>query len=202
MQQSYTYLALGDSYTIGESVLLQKSFPYQTVQLLRKKGLHFSSPEIIARSGWTSDELTEAMKDYQFMQYYTFVSVLIGVNNQYRGKDVILFKEELETLVQKAISLAHDKKDHVVLLSIPDYSATPYAQTMDKEKITKEIEVYNSVVKALSIQYKVLFLDISSNSEIDKDNDGLLADDGLHPSAKQYAKWAKKLAEIFSKQLK
>src|ERR1043165_10288644 len=105
MQQSYNYRGFGDSYTIGESVLIQESYPYQTVQLLRKKEYNFSAPEIIARTGWTTDELANAIKDYQFMPGYGFVSLLIGVNNQYRGQDVIQFKEEFENLLKKAIEL-------------------------------------------------------------------------------------------------
>jgi hypothetical protein len=131
MHSTYTYLALGDSYTIGESVLIQKSFPYQTVQLLRRQGYHFSAPEIVAKTGWTTDELEEGIKDHEFLAKYDFVSLLIGVNNQYRGRDVMLYKMEFEELLKKALSFVHNKSSHVIVVSIPDYSVTPFAQSKD-----------------------------------------------------------------------
>src|SRR5215207_9812148 len=139
MQSTYTYLALGDSYTIGESELLQKSFPYQTVQLMRRQGYNFFAPEIIAKTGWTTDELEEGIKQHTFLSRYDFVSLLIGVNNQYRDRDVMLYKMELEELLKKAIGFAGNKAGHVILVSIPDYSVTPFAQTKDPQKIAKEI---------------------------------------------------------------
>jgi lysophospholipase L1-like esterase len=202
MQQTFTYLALGDSYTIGESVLLQNSFPYQTVQLLRKQEYNFSAPEIIAKTGWTTDELEKGIKQYKFLPKYDFVTLLIGVNNQYRGREVMEYKMEFEELLKKAIAYSNNKTSRVVVLSIPDYSVTPFAQNMDKEKIVREIEVYNSVTKALSIQYKINFIDITPGSrEAEKDPE-LVAEDKLHPSQKEYKKWAEKLAEIITQQLK
>jgi len=118
---SYTYLALGDSYTIGEMVPLTNSFPYQAVQLLRKEGFDFHAPEIIAKTGWTTDELQVAVNNYQFLKKYDFVSLLIGVNNQYRGRSSDDFAAEFEALLEQAIQLAHNEKGHVVVLSIPDW---------------------------------------------------------------------------------
>jgi lysophospholipase L1-like esterase len=198
----YSYLALGDSYTIGESVPLNKNFPYQVVQLLRKNGYNFFAPEIIAKTGWTTDELQEAMAGSALLSKYDFVSLLIGVNNQYRGRDAIEYKEQLEEVLKKAINLTNGKKDHVIILSIPDYSATPYSDSMDKEKISKGIEVFNGINKALSIQYKVQYLDIMPNSKEVKTNADLIAQDGLHPSEKQYTRWAEKLADLIIAQLK
>ena len=198
----YNYLALGDSYTIGEAVALQSSFPYQTVQLLRKAGYDFNAPEIIARSGWTTDELDEAMKKYQLLQKYDFVSLLIGVNNQYRGRDVIQYKEQFEELLKKALVLANNKKERVMIISIPDYSCTPYALNMNKEKMARELEVFNSINLALSIQYKVHYLDITPGSREAETDASLVADDKLHPSRKEYGKWAEKLFELMASQLK
>jgi hypothetical protein len=118
MHRHYTYLALGDSYTIGEAVSLQESFPYQTVQLLRKAGLDFCAPEIIARTGWTTEELQAAMAGHHFSDKYDFVSLLIGVNNQYRQQEIILFKQHFESLLKRCIELAGGKKEHLVVLSI------------------------------------------------------------------------------------
>lgn len=199
---TYTYLALGDSYTIGEAVPLQKNFPYQAVQSLRNKGYNFYAPEIIAQTGWATDELQHALNHYPFLPKYDFVTLLIGVNNQYRGRDAIEYKEQFEELLKKAIALANGKKEHVIVISIPDYGLTPFAKTMDTEKIAKEIETYNGVNKALSIQYKARYIDSTSASKNTGDDPPLLAADGLHPSEKEYAKWAEKLVEVIISQLK
>jgi lysophospholipase L1-like esterase len=202
MEKTYTYLALGDSYTIGEAVLLKDNFPYGTVQLLRTKGYHFSAPEVIAKTGWTTDELDAAMKQYEFLNKYDFVTLLIGVNNQYRGRQLIEYKEQLEELLNKAIALAGGKEKHVIIISIPDYSITPFAKDMETEKITKEIDIFNGVAKALSIQYKTAFVDITEGSKEAEHDAELVAEDGLHPSAKEYKKWAEKVAEYMAVQLK
>ena len=198
----YNYLALGDSYTIGESVPLYKSFPYQVVHLLRKKEFHFNAPEIIAKTGWTTDELQDGINNSTLLSKYDFVTLLIGVNNQYRGRDAIEYKQQYEDILKKAIELANGKKDHVIIMSIPDYSFTAHAQSMDIEKISREIEVFNSINKALSIQYKVQYVDVTSGSKDANNNPSLMAADGLHPSEKQYAKWAKEIVELIASQLK
>jgi lysophospholipase L1-like esterase len=198
----YTYLALGDSYTIGEAVPLSKSFPYQVVQLLRTKEFNFNAPEIIAKTGWTTDELHEAINKSELLPKYDFVTLLIGVNNQYRGKDAIEYKEQFEEILKKAIELTNGKKEHVVVVSVPDYSGMPYARSMDAEKISKEIEVLNGINKALSIQYKVQYVDITASSKDAKNNPALIAVDGLHPSEIEYEKWAEKIAEVITSQLK
>jgi lysophospholipase L1-like esterase len=198
----YSYLALGDSYTIGEAVPLNQSFPYQVVQLLRNKEFNFSAPEIIAKTGWTTDELQNAINNSTLLSKYDFVTLLIGVNNQYRGKDAIEYKEQFEELLKKAIDLANGKKEHVAVISIPDYSVTPYAKQMDTEKISKEIEVFNGINKALSIQYKVQYVDITTDSREAKNNPTFIAHDSLHPSEKEYAKWAEKIVDAISSQLK
>lgn len=199
---TYGYLALGDSYTIGESVDLSKSFPYQLVQLLRKRGYNFHAPEIIARTGWTTDELQAGIAGSLLLSKYDFVTLLAGVNNQYRGRDVIEYKEQFEELLKKAIELANGKKEHVLIVSIPDYSQTPFARSLDTEKIGKDIEVFNGITKALSIQYKVHYIDIAGLSKQMGKDEGLVAKDGLHPSEKAYAAWAEKMAEVILAQLK
>lgn len=199
---TYSYLALGDSYTIGESVPLNKSFPYQVVQLMRASEYNFNAPEIIAQTGWTTDELQEAITKSTLLSKYDFVSLLVGVNNQYREREAIEYKEQFEEILKKAIELASGKKEHVIVVSIPDYSITPYAQSMDTDKISKEIEVFNSINKALSIQYKVQYADITALSKEAKNNSLLIAGDGLHPSETEYARWAEKIVEIIASQLK
>src|SRR5687768_11382690 len=126
MQKTYSYLALGDSYTIGEQVIISDSFPYQTVQLLRKSGLSFYAPEIVAVTGYTTDELLSLIAKQKLLSSYDFVSVLIGVNNQYRGKSVSDFEKELDVLLKKAIVFAANNHQHVFVISIPDWGVTPF----------------------------------------------------------------------------
>ena len=202
MHRHYTYLALGDSYTIGEGLPLQQSFPYQLVQLLRKSSHDFAAPEIIAKTGWTSEELQSAINDYAFSSRYDLVTLLIGVNNQYRKQEILIYQQQAEALLMRCIELAGGKKDHVFVLSIPDYSSTPFARSMDRELIHKEIDGYNSLVRALSIQYKVQFVDNHEPIGEGESKAPGLAADGLHPAAAEYAKWARRLAEATEKLLK
>lgn len=134
---NYTYLALGDSYTIGEQVLLSQSFPYQTIQMLRLKAPEnkfFTAPEIIAKTGWTTDELLTAIEQTLFLKKYDKVSLLIGVNNQYRGRTIEEFKLEFTKLLQKAIVFAGNISKNVFVLSIPDWGATVFAEGRDRKK--------------------------------------------------------------------
>lgn len=200
--RQYSLLALGDSYTIGESVPLYRNFPYQAVQLLREKGFPFHAPEIIAKTGWTTDELDAAMNENRFLQSYDFVTLLIGVNNQYRGRNLIEYKEQFEELLKRSIKLANDKKENVIVLSIPDYSVTPFARDSDIEKTAREVEVFNSVNRAISAQFRVHYIDITPGTREAATDASLLAEDQLHPSAKEYEKWAEKVAAMISSELK
>ena len=197
----FTFLALGDSYTIGEAVPLHESFPYQTVQLLRSNGLHIHAPEIVATTGWTTLELAEHILHTKLNEDYDFVSLLIGVNNQYRGSSAEDYKNDFEFLLKKALHFADDKNDRVVILSIPDWSVTPFAKSHDKKKIAEEIDAFNKINAAVSKQYKVHYLDIIKSSREAANDEALLAADGLHPSGKEYAKWAEQLAAIIEKTL-
>lgn len=199
MQQNFTLLSLGDSYTIGENVALYESFPYQAVQILRQHQVYFSAPEIIARTGFTASELDAALKANTLLNRYDFVTLLVGVNNQYRGLEVPLFKMEFEELLKKSIALANGKPAHVIVISIPDYSVTPFAQKLDPPKIAAELEVFNNVCKALSIQYKTQYVNITAASKKAATNAAGLAPDGLHPSAQVYKDWAQKLAALLLK---
>lgn len=194
MQPAHTLLCLGDSYTIGESVQPAENFPNQTIRLLRKKGYAFHDPEIIARTGWTTDELQEAIDNYSFKDAYDFVTLLIGVNNQYRGSRVDDYRLEFESLLKQAIQFANGNAGHVVVLSIPDWSVTPFAKERDTKQIAIEIDNYNSANKAIAEQYKVGYIDITPKTREAVHDRGLIAADGLHPSAKEYAKWSEGLS--------
>lgn len=198
---THTYLALGDSYTIGEYLPVFDSFPYQTVQLLRKNGIDFYAPEIVAKTGWTTAELIEGITNTHFLPQYDFVSLLIGVNNQYRGLELNTYATEFEALLQKAIAFAGNDPKKVVVLSIPDWGVTPYAEGRDYEKIATAINTYNELNKKISNQYQVFYIDITPNSREASSDLSLMAADGLHPSGKAYAIWAKAVAGYFQQQL-
>lgn len=193
-----TYLALGDSYTVGELVPLRDSFPYQAVQLLRAAGLPFAAPEIVAKTGWTTDELADAISEYSFLPSYDFVSLLIGVNNQYRGRSAEEYATQFEELLKKALRFAGGRSRRVAVLSIPDYGVTPTGQTMDPEKIAREIDEFNRLNRSISQQHGVLYIEITEGSREALHDPGLIAEDKLHPSGKEYAKWAGKLAGEWS----
>lgn len=201
MHAPYSFLALGDSYTVGEAVALHQSFPYQTVRLLREASHPVCAPEVVARTGWTTGELEAALAEHRFLSKYDFVTLLIGVNNQYRGREIIEYKEQFEHLLKRAIGFAGNKPEHVFVLAIPDYGLTPFARRLDAPKISHDLEAYNALNKALSIQFKTQYLDPFAGRQR-KIKAGSLAADGLHPSEKEYARWAKLLAAALKKMLK
>jgi lysophospholipase L1-like esterase len=190
-----TYLALGDSYTIGEGVPIHDSYPYQAIQILREKGFSINAPEIIAKTGWTTDELSTGMNGTQFMSKYDYVSLLIGVNNQYRGKKTSEYELEFEALLKRAIALSGNNSNHVFVISIPDWGATPFAEGRDTKKIGEEIDAFNNINKTISEKYSVSYIEITEGSRDVKNNQALVARDKLHPSGLEYGKWARKLAE-------
>jgi lysophospholipase L1-like esterase len=193
-QKTLSYLALGDSYTIGESLPLEDNFPHQTVTFLRKKGIPISDPEIVAKTGWTTDELMDAIKKRTLKSSYDYVSLLIGVNNQYRGRDIDTYQKEFQQLLLQAIQFAEGKPEHVFVLSIPDWGATPFAEGRDREKITNEINHFNAVNKKTAEEQKVHYIEITAGTREAQQDLSLVADDKLHPSKKEYARWAEKLS--------
>ena len=195
---TYHYLALGDSYTIGEQVPLHESFPYQTIQLLRKEfaGKHkFLAPEIVAKTGWTTDELLRQMSETVFLPKYDFVSLLIGVNNQYRGRSVENYKEEFKHLLQQAIEFAGGISNHVFVISIPDWGVTPFAAERDIQKIAQEIDEHNNACEEIALAHHCHFIDMTTSQRADSHMEDFIAEDKLHPSGKEYAKWAGRLFE-------
>ena len=193
-KEPLTYLALGDSYTIGEGVPIYESFPYQTVQLLRKKGLDLNAAEIVAKTGWTTDELEANIAKTQFKKNYDFVSLLIGVNNQYRGRKADEYAIQFEELLKKSIEFAGNKHENVFVISIPDWGATPFAEGRDRKKIATEIDAFNNINKKITSQYNVPYIEITNGSRDAISNGALVTKDKLHPSALEYGKWAEKLS--------
>lgn len=191
---SLHYLALGDSYTIGESVPLTENFPYQAVQILRQNGYNVAAPDIIAKTGWTTDELQSAINRYHFRPKYDFVTLLIGVNNQYRGRPVKEYEPEFEHLLKQAIAFADNKPEKVAILSIPDWGITPFAEGRDSHQIAIEIDAYNAANEAIAAKYKVKYINITPWTREAANDPSLLAADGLHPSATEYKRWAQEVA--------
>jgi lysophospholipase L1-like esterase len=198
---NFSYLALGDSYTIGEQVPFAENFPNQTVQQLRKAGFAFYAAEIIAKTGWTTHELNNAIESTVFLKKYDIVSLLIGVNNQYRGRSAVEFKIEFEQLLQKAIQFADGKPGRVVVLSIPDWGVTPFAEGRDRKQVAEEIDAFNTVCQNSAAAFQTRFINITAAQRADGNKMEFLVADGLHPSGREYEKWANKLAEAILKQL-
>jgi lysophospholipase L1-like esterase len=188
--ESRSYLALGDSYTIGEQVRLYENFPYQTVQLLRNGGFNVQAPEIVAVTGFTTDELQALMQSWPLLPAYNLVTLLIGVNNQYRGRGVNHFEAEFGTLLDKAIQLAGGCPGRVWVLSIPDWGVTPFAEGRDRGAIAAEIDAFNGVCNRAAASAGAAFIDITTEQRIHGNHPEYLAADGLHPSGKEYARWA------------
>lgn len=188
-KSSYTYLALGDSYTIGESVSESERWPVLLADTLRKASINIDKPRIIARTGWTTDELQKAINEADIQEKYDLVSLLIGVNNQYRGYNIEQYKAEFETLLKQAIQFAKGNTSHVFVVSIPDYGVTPFGQSGDSDKIAREIDEYNQIAEDFTVKHNVRFFNITEISREAEKNTNLIAGDGLHPSGEMYKKW-------------
>lgn len=191
----YTYLALGDSYTIGELVHTHDNFPYQAVKLLKGDKIEVADPVIIAKTGWTTDELAEAIREHNIAETFSFVTLLIGVNNQYRGRPIDNYRDEFTSLLENAIAFANNNTDKVFVLSIPDWGVTPFAEGQDRSKISKEIDDYNAACKQIALARKCHFLEITGSTRDNGARPEFLVEDKLHPSGKEYAIWARKLAD-------
>jgi lysophospholipase L1-like esterase len=187
------YLALGDSYTIGEGVEDAGRWPMQLAARLREAGIAIADPRIIATTGWTTDELAAAMDAAEPLGDWDFVSLLIGVNNQYRGRAVDEYVGEFHRLLRRAIALAGGRMERVLVLSIPDWGGTPFAfaSGRDRQAIAHDLDAYNAAARELCAAEGVAFVDITgiSRTEAGSDASAMLAEDGLHPSAAQYARW-------------
>ncbi len=192
--RTVNYLALGDSYTIGESVAERDRWPNQLDSVLSKRIGKETNTTIIATTGWRTDNLINAIRIAQLKEEYDLVSLLIGVNNQYQGKSINQYALEFEELLKTAIQLAKGKKENVFVVSIPDYGFTPFG-LKNKEKISEAIDRFNEVNKKISDQYQVRYVNITAISRQGLADTDLVASDGLHPSAKMYGLWAKEIEE-------
>lgn len=197
----YTYLALGDSYTIGEQVPLNENFPHQTVALLKELGTDVADPVTIATTGWTTDELAASVREHNIKENFSFVSLLIGVNNQYRGRSVENYRQEFTALLNEAIAFANGQPERVFVLSIPDWGVTPFAEGRDRLQVATEIDAYNAACKEIALAHKCQYIEITASTREHGQDKEYLAGDGLHPSGKEYAVWAERLAAAVRKTL-
>ena len=187
------YLALGDSYTIGEGVPESGRWPVQLARSLRNDGIPMSDPRIIAQTGWTTDELDAAIDTALVFPEYDLVSLLVGVNNQYRGRDVVEYRMQFAGLLERAIGFAQGRRERVLVLSIPDWGVTPFARGLarDVRQVANEIDAFNAAALETCMRRGVVFVDITGVSRQRGVEAEMLVDDGLHPSALMYAEWTR-----------
>lgn len=196
-----TYLALGDSYTIGEAVEAAERWPVQLIDSARKVGYPVDNPKIIATTGWTTGELKKGIENEGIEgNTYDFVSLLIGVNNQYRGQDIEIYRQEFEELLLQSIEFAGGSSERVFVVSIPDYGVTPFGKA-NAEKIAEELDEYNQIAEDFCSQYKVRYFYITDISRQAKSNPELIASDNLHPSGEMYQLWVERIYPWFAQKL-
>ena len=190
-------LALGDSYTIGEGLPEAERWPEQFCAALRELDVEIAGPRIIARTGWTTDELAAAINDAEPLGEWDMVSLLVGVNNQYRGRDLENYRDEFSALLHRAIGFAGGRKDRVMVLSIPDWGVTPFGQGCGRDtlRISAEIDAFNAVNREIADANGVFWLDITGLTRELGARPDMLAGDGLHPSGAMYALWVERLMD-------
>ncbi len=193
-----SYLALGDSYTIGQSVPETDRFPVLLVEELNIKNYNFETPKIIARTGWTTGELKNAILQENISESYDLVTLLIGVNNQYRGNSIEVFRTEFIELLNMAITFAGNKTENVIVVSIPDWAVSPYAESRDRTKISSEIDRFNAVKKEETLKMNIKFVDITPTSRQALNKPEYFASDGLHFSGKMHQLWVDEIMKTFN----
>lgn len=193
-ERELSYLALGDSYTIGESVEPEMRWPVQLVDSLREQDFLVDYPVIIAQTGWTTQDLLTAMDQKLQEEEFDLVSVLIGVNNQYQGKSIEDYEADLHKVFEQAIAHSKTGNSGVFVVSIPDYGATPFGASRSEE-IAEEIEEFNSVFKKVATEYELEFYNITPISKEALEDETLVASDDLHPSGKMYSQWVEEFVD-------
>jgi lysophospholipase L1-like esterase len=190
------YLALGDSYTIGEGVSEAERWPNHLCAMLRAQGFVMADPLVVARTAWTTDELSDAISQEGVEGRFDLVSLLVGVNDQYRARPVAGFTAEFQSLLARAKSFAGGREGRVVILSIPDWGATPFAEGRDRMLIAREIEAYNESARRLTKKVGAHWIDVTEVSREMRTAPELIAADGLHPSGEMYRRWAEVVLPI------
>lgn len=194
--QKVKYLALGDSYTIGEGVSEEERFPSQTVKLLKVQDIDVRALTYIAVTGWTTLDLMTAINAQTPGNDFDIVTLLIGVNDQYQKLSKDRYKIQFAALLNRAVEFAENRKNRVFVLSIPDYSVTPFVDTKKKPLVSLEVDEFNAINKEITLQSGITYIDITSSSRRAENDHTLIAADGLHPSNKEYAIWAGMLVPL------
>lgn len=196
-----TYLALGDSYTVGEAISQKESFPYQLTDHLNANGVKTSEPEIVAYTGWTSSNLIEGINQSKLKEKYDFVTLLIGVNNQYTNASKETYRKEFAELLNTAVSFSAGGRATVFVISIPDWGVTPFGQLKNPKEVAIEIDAFNAINREEAFNARVHYIDITPGSRLAENDQSLTSADSLHPSGKMYAEWVKQLLPLVKKEL-
>tara|TARA_Y100000389_G_C17459268_1_gene520458 strand:+ start:1914 stop:2639 length:726 start_codon:yes stop_codon:yes gene_type:complete len=196
-QKKQSYLALGDSYTIGEAVSNNDSWPMQLVKALEEENILIDKPKVIAKTGWTTGDLKKGIDEAVLNYPYDWISILIGVNNQSQGKNIEVFKADLEQLISQSILFVGNKKNRLFVISIPDWGKMPFAKNQEREKIATEIDNYNQIIYEVCSRKEVGFIDITQISRTLDSNPHFIGSDSLYPSKSQYAKWVEEIIPFF-----
>jgi lysophospholipase L1-like esterase len=201
--KSFTYLALGDAYSAGISIPTTDSFPYQVVQKLRHRYPYVYAPEVVAGRGWTAQDLAAQLQRLTFLYAYDFVSLQVGVNNQIKGTSAAEFELLFESLVLQAIRLAGNRTDRVYVLSVPDWSATPFGiqrflSHPEESNVAASIDEYNEKIQGVCARYDIRYMDVTAEIRKQHNNHGWHSEDGLHPSGLTYQSWAAVLSGLMT----
>ena len=192
--ESYSFLALGDSYTVGEGVSYEESWPSQFVDYAMERGIDFKNPELIAQTGWKTYDLLNAIKSSNLSVKYDFISLLIGVNNQFNSRPLSEFEDDLNEILTE-INYLKKGNSKVIVISIPDWGYSPYGSSYDRERISDEIDQFNNILKKISEQNNLNFVDVTQISRLAIKEPNLIAEDKLHPSGLMYLEWVEKIYE-------
>lgn len=195
------YLALGDSYTIGEGVADQERWPAVVVDLLAARGVALGPPHYVAQTAWTTDELSDAIDAAKPAGPFDLVTLLIGVNDQYRARPVSGFEGEFATLVKRSIAFAGNRPERTIVISIPDWGATPFAEGRDRALIGRDIAAYNAKAESIVRQLRAHWVDVTDASRAMLTDPSLVATDGLHPTGAMYRRWAELIAPVAERAL-
>ena len=199
LKEPVHFLALGDSYTIGQSVSTSENWPNQFSAALTLKGINIQETKIIAQTGWRTDNLKSAISQMQPLAGFNLVSLLIGVNNQYQGRSLQAYTLEFEELLKTAIQLAGNSPEHVFVLSIPDYAFTPFGN--GNSVISSQINQFNAINRQIAENYHIKYIDITPISRNGLAQPELVASDGLHPSGKMYSLWVQEIMRSVEKEV-
>lgn len=192
--ESYSFLALGDSYTVGEGVSYEESWPSQFVDYALDRGIDFKNPELIAQTGWKTYDLLDAIKSSNLSVKYDFISLLIGVNNQFNSRPLSEFEDDLNEILTE-INYLKKGNSKVIVISIPDWGYSPYGSSYDRDRISDEIDQFNNILKKISEQNNLNFVDVTQISRLAIKEPNLIAEDKLHPSGLMYLEWVEKIYE-------